>query len=128
MNYPFWDIPLLGGSMLIAIIAILHVIVSHLAVGGGFYIYYTEVMLRKSPDSQLLDYLKSHAKFFMLLTTVFGAVSGVGIWFAIGLVSPAATSTLIHIFLYAWAIEWVFFFVEITAITLYVYKFDALTQ
>jgi len=128
MNYPFWDIPLLGGSMLIAIIAILHVIVSHLAVGGGFYIYYTEVLLRKSPDGKLLEYLKSHAKFFMLLTTVFGAVSGVGIWFVIGLVSPAATSTLIHIFLYGWAIEWVFFFVEITALILYVYKFDVLTQ
>jgi len=128
MNYPFWDVPFLGGSSLIAIIAILHVIVSHLAVGGGFYIYFTERKVRLENDSKFLEYLRSHARFFMLLTTVFGAVSGVGIWFVIGLVSPAATSTLIHIFLYGWAVEWVFFFVEIAAIIIYVYKFDALTQ
>ncbi len=127
MNYPFWDIPILGGSMLIAIIAILHVIVSHLAVGGGFYLYFAERKLAREKDPKFLNYIKSHARFFMLITTVFGAVSGVGIWFAIALVSPAATSTLIHIFLYGWAIEWVFFLVEILAIILYVYKFDRLS-
>jgi cytochrome bd-type quinol oxidase subunit 1 len=128
MNYPFWDIPILGGSMLIAIIAILHVIVSHLAVGGGFYLYFAERKLAREKDPEFLNYIKSHARFFMLLTTVFGAVSGVGIWFAIALVSPAATSTLIHIFLYGWAIEWVFFLVEILAVILYVYKFDRLSD
>ncbi|HOT74443.1 MAG TPA: cytochrome ubiquinol oxidase subunit I [Candidatus Wallbacteria bacterium] len=128
MNYPFWDIPFLGGSMLIAIIAILHVIVSHLAVGGGFYLFLAELKYSREKDVKFLAYLKSHARFFMLLTTVFGAVSGVGIWFVIALVSPAATSTLIHIFLYGWAIEWVFFLVEILAVILYVYKFDSLTQ
>ncbi|MEZ7893231.1 MAG: cytochrome ubiquinol oxidase subunit I [Candidatus Wallbacteria bacterium] len=127
MNYPFWDIPILGGSMVIAIVAVLHVIVSHLAVGGGFYIFYTDLKAVRNNDFKMLEYLKKHAKFFMLLTTVFGAVSGVGIWFTIALVSPAATSTLIHIFLYGWAIEWVFFLVEITAIILYVYKFDKYT-
>lgn len=128
MNYPFWDIPVLGGSSLIAVIAILHVIVSHLAVGGGFYIYYTERKMRLENDFGLLSCLRGHARFFMLLTTVFGAVSGVGIWFVIGLVSPAATSTLIHIFIFAWAIEWVFFFVEIAAIIIYVYRFDELAH
>jgi len=126
MNYPFWDIPLLGGSMLIAIIAVLHVIVSHLAIGGGFYLYFAERKYAREKDPKFLGYIRSHARFFMLLTTVFGAVSGVGIWFVIALVSPAATSTLIHIFLYGWAIEWVFFLVEILAIILYVYKFDKL--
>ena len=40
-------------------------------------------------------------------------VSGVGIWFAIGLAAPEATSTLIHNFVFGWAIEWVFFLVEL---------------
>lgn len=126
MNYPFWDIPLLGGSMLIAVIAVVHVIVSHLAVGGGFYLYFAERKCAREKDPRFLAYLRTHARFFMLLTTVFGAVSGVGIWFVIALVSPSATSTLIHIFLYGWAIEWVFFLVEILAVILYVYRFDSL--
>jgi cytochrome d ubiquinol oxidase subunit I len=33
----------------------------------------------------------------------------VGIWFAIGLASPEGTSTLIHNFVFGWAIEWTFF-------------------
>ena len=43
----------------------------------------------------------------------FGTVSGVGIWFAIGLTHPEATSTLIHNFVFGWAMEWVFFLVEL---------------
>ena len=36
MNYPVWDIPASG--LLIAVIAILHVFVSHFAVGGGLFL------------------------------------------------------------------------------------------
>jgi hypothetical protein len=34
MNYPVWYLPETGGGLLIALIAILHVFVSHFAVGG----------------------------------------------------------------------------------------------
>jgi len=50
-------------------------------------------------------------------------VSGVGIWFTIGLISPTATSNLIHAYVWDWAIEWVFF-IEITAALLYLYKLE----
>jgi hypothetical protein len=43
----------------------------------------------------------------------------VGIWFAIGLTHPEATSTLIHNFVFGWAMEWVFFIVELTTIAVY---------
>ena len=49
----------------------------------------------------------------ILLSTVFGAISGVGIWFTIGVVHPAATSSLIHTFVWAWATEWAFFLLEV---------------
>jgi mono/diheme cytochrome c family protein len=52
----------------------------------------------------------------------------VGIWFAIGLTHPEATSTLIHNFVFGWAMEWVFFIVELTTIAVYYYtwgKIDA---
>jgi mono/diheme cytochrome c family protein len=112
--------------MLIALVAVLHVFVSHFAVGGGFFLVTTERMARQEKDASLLDYCKRHSKFFALLTLVFGAISGVGIWFTIGLVSPEATSTLIHAFVWAWAIEWVFFFVEIAAAILYAKTWDSL--
>jgi mono/diheme cytochrome c family protein len=66
-----------------------------------------------------LTQLASHSKFFLVLTAVFGTVSGVGIWFAIGLTHPEATSTLIHNFVFGWAMEWVFFLVELTTIAVY---------
>ena len=34
MDYPIWDVAV-GGGVLIGTIAILHVVVSHFAVGGG---------------------------------------------------------------------------------------------
>ena len=125
MNYPVWDVAF-GAGLLIAVVAILHVFVSHFAVGGGLFLVLTERKARRKNDAALLDWLKAHTKFFVLVTVVFGAISGVGIWFTIGLISPTATSNLIHIYVWGWAIEWVFFFIEITAALLYLYGWDKL--
>jgi mono/diheme cytochrome c family protein len=125
MNYPVWDVAF-GAGLLIALVAILHVFVSHFAVGGGLFLVLTERRARRKNDSALLEWLKSHTKFFVLVTVVYGAVSGVGIWFTIGLISPLATSNLIHAYVWGWAIEWVFFFLEITAALLYLYGWETL--
>jgi len=125
MNYPVWDVAF-GAGLLIAVVAILHVFVSHFAVGGGLFLVLTERKARRENDSKVLGWLKSHTKFFVLVTVVYGAVSGVGIWFTIGLISPLATSNLIHAYVWGWAIEWVFFFIEITAALLYLYGWDRL--
>ena len=125
MNYPFWDIPLLGSGWVIGIIAIFHVMISQFAVGGGLYLPMAERKAMRMGDKQMsaewLKQLASHSKFFLILTAVFGTVSGVGIWFAIGLTHPEATSTLIHNFVFGWAMEWVFFIVELTTIAVYYY-------
>lgn len=123
MNYPVWFLPSIGGGLLVAIIAIAHVVISHLAVGGGLFLALTERRAVKTGDSALLEYVKRHTWFFLLLTMVFGGVSGVGIWFIIALVNPAATSTLIHVFVFGWAIEWVFFIAEIVALLIYHARF-----
>ena len=128
MNYPIWDMPLMGGGMLIGLIAILHVFVSHFAVGGGLYLVLTERRAYRENDLALLDYVKKHTRFFVLVVLVFGAVSGAGIWWTIGLVTPTATSALIHTFVWGWAIEWVFFFIEIAAAFLYAYGWDRLDR
>jgi mono/diheme cytochrome c family protein len=127
MNYPVWQLGFPGG-LLIAAVAVLHVFISHFAVGGGAYLVLTERRAYSHNDSELLAYVRHHSKFFALLTVVLGAVTGVGIWFTIGLVSPEATSSLIHTFVWGWAIEWVFFFVEIAAALIYAYHWDTLDR
>jgi len=123
MNYPVWYLPGTGGGFLIALIAVTHVFVSHFAVGGGLYLVLAERkgILENNPG--ILAFTKRHAKFFMLLTMVYGGITGVGIWFVISLVQPAATSLLIHTFVFGWAAEWVWFLVEITALLVYYYTF-----
>jgi cytochrome d ubiquinol oxidase subunit I len=75
-----------------------------------------------------MEQLAKHSKFFLVLTAVFGTVSGVGIWFAIGLTHPEATSTLIHNFVFGWAMEWVFFLVELTTIAVYYYTWNRVDE
>ncbi len=123
MNYPVWFLPETGGGSLIALISILHVFVSHFAVGGGLYLIYAEKKGLREKSQPILDFTKRHARFFLLITMVFGSISGVGIWFIIALVNPAATSLLIHNFVFGWAAEWVFFTVEIAAAFVYYYMF-----
>ena len=124
MNYPIWYLPETGGGFLIALIAILHVFVSHFAVGGGLYLIYAEKKGLAENSRGILDFTKHHARFFLLVTMVFGSITGVGIWFIIALVNPAAASLLIHNFVFGWAAEWVFFTVEIAAAFVYFYMFD----
>ena len=114
--------------MLIAIIAVVHVFISHFAVGGGLFLVMTERKAYREQSAVLLDYVKRHSKFFMLLSVVAGAVTGVGIWFTIGLVHPSATSALIHAFVWGWAIEWVFFIVEVTSIIVYVKTWETMDR
>jgi mono/diheme cytochrome c family protein len=126
MNLPVWDLPFAHG-LLIAIVAGLHVFVSHFAIGGGLYLVVMEMLARRRGDEPMLATLQGHSKFFMLLTLVFGAISGVGIWFTVSLINPASLSALIRAFVWGWAIEWTFFVAEIAAAMVYVYGWKRLS-
>ncbi len=128
MNYPVWELTTYGGGFLIALIAIVHVLVSHFAVGGGAFLVVLERQAYREENGALLDYVKKHSKFFLLLTMVFGGMTGVGIWWTIALLNPAATSALIHIFVFGWAAEWVFFVGEIVALFIYFYTFGKMDR
>jgi hypothetical protein len=122
MNYPVWDVPFMGAGLVVAIIAIIHVLISHIAVGGGAFLLVTELWSKRQPDGERIrTWLHRYATFFIVLTTVFGAMTGVGIWFSIQLANPEATSLLIHQYVFAWATEWVAFIGELTVIYLYYY-------
>ncbi len=127
MNYPALEVPYLGGGLLIAIISIVHVYVAHFAVGGALFLVLTEAKAYREKDQGMLEYVKGHSRFFVLLSLVFGALTGVGIWFIVGLVAPSATSQLINLFLWFWAMEYVPFFLELFAALIYYYGWDRLS-
>ena len=124
MNYPTWDVPLIGSVWVIGAIAIFHVMISQFAVGGGLYLALAEHKARREGRQDWLEVIRRHSTFFLILTGVFGAVSGVGIWFSIGLASPESTSALIHNFVFGWAMEWCFFMVEIATAVVYYHTWD----
>lgn len=128
MDYPLFLVPYIGGGWLIGMVAILHVIIAHFAVGGGLLVVATEQGAARRNDPLRLDFARRLSTFLVLLSAVLGAITGVGIWFTIGLVHPAATAALIHTFVWGWAIEWVFFFVEIAAALLYVGTWDRVSR
>ena len=72
MNYPFWEIPILGSGWVIGIIAIFHVMISQFAVGGGLYLPMAERKAMRIADPELRaawqKQLASHSKFFLVVT------------------------------------------------------------
>ena len=120
MIYPFWDVPV-GYGILMAAIAIVHVFISHFAIGGGLYLVVTEHAARRRNDPAMLAFLEKLSRFFILVTLVAGALTGVAIWFIIGLLNPLATEALIHNYVWGWATEWTFFVGEIAAALIYYY-------
>lgn len=127
MDYPHFEVSRLGTGMLVAIVAIIHVAIAHLAVGAGLFLALAHTIATRRNDRLMLDFLRRYSLFLVLVPFVAGAVTGVGIWVTIGLASPPSTSALIHLFVWGWAIEWVFFIVEIVAGYIYYYGWGRLT-
>jgi cytochrome bd ubiquinol oxidase subunit I len=128
MHYPWWYVPQLTAPMLIAAISVVHVLISHYAVGGGLFLAVETTHAHGTGNLEYLAYLKRHARFFVLLTIVMGAITGVGIWWTIGLASPLATQILIRTFVFGWAIEYVFFILEIVSAFVFYYYWDRLPR
>jgi len=125
-EFPFLDVPRMGGGMVIAAIAVFHVILAHYAVGTGLLLYAFERADRDGIHAGIQRMIELLGKSVIYLNFVIGAISGVGIWFAISLYSPDATQHLIQKFVWLWATEWTFFAVEIAVGYLYYYRRAAL--
>ncbi len=126
MNYPFWDINI-GYGWMMGAFAVIHVFIAHFAIGGGLYLVLVERSARRANDTFRLEFLQRLSKFFVLVSVVSGALTGVGIWFIIGLINPEATEVLIHHFVWAWATEWTFFIIEIAAALIYFYGWKTMS-
>ena len=98
MELPVWHFVGIGSGLIIGIVSVLHVFVAQFAVGGGIYLVWMERRAYRDGAPEILQWLERHTHFFLLLTMVFGGLSGVGIWFTMRVVNPGATSMLIHNF------------------------------
>lgn len=126
MDFPMFHLDWLNDRFLIAMIAVLHVFINHgLAVGFIPYITWLEQKgVEKAGKNQITDLewdnlIYKKMKVAFIITTTIGAMTGVGIWFSVALVSPASIGSLIRVFYWAWFTEWLVFVTEVVLILIY---------
>lgn len=120
MDFPISHFDLIGNRMLLAMIAVLHVLINHgLAVGMIPLVAGMEWWGRRQNDDRW-DRLAYRFLFFaFLFTTTVGALTGVGIWLSASLVNPASIGSLIRVFFWGWFVEWLVFITEVVLILFY---------
>ncbi len=129
MDFPIFHLDFAGNRLLIAGIAVLHVVINHaLAVGAMPLVTMMELrgLRHGRPDWDRLAH-RTLAVCFIITTSV-GALTGVGIWFATSLVNPAAIGSLIRVFFGAWFVEWIVFCLEVIAIMTYFLTWERMGQ
>jgi Cytochrome C oxidase, cbb3-type, subunit III len=120
MDLPVFHLDFLNDRMLIAIIAILHVVINHsMAVGGIPLIAFLEWRGITSGDTSWDDLARRILSAFFVITTTVGALTGVGIWFSASLVNPYAIGSLLRVFFWTWFTEWLVFVTEVALILAY---------
>ena len=120
MDFPIFHLDFLGNRMLIAMIAVLHVVINHsLAVGAMPLVAAMEWWGHKKDDQRWDRLAYRILTVCFVLTTTVGALTGVGIWLSTSLVNPYAIGSLIRVFFWAWFIEWLVFVAEVLCIMVY---------
>jgi mono/diheme cytochrome c family protein len=120
MDLPVFHLDFLNNRLLIAIIAVLHVVINHgMAVGGIPLVAYLERRGVKTGDEAWDALAHRILSFFFLITTTVGALTGVGIWLSASLVNPSAIGSLIRVFFWTWFTEWLVFVTEVVLILTY---------
>lgn len=126
MDFPLFHLDLIGDRLLIAVIAIVHVIINH-ALAVGFiplvalfeYRGYKESKINPKEGKQWDELAYKFMYFSFIVTTSIGALTGVGIWFSTALVSPNGIGSLIRVFFDAWFTEWIVFVLEVVFVMIY---------
>jgi cytochrome bd-type quinol oxidase subunit 1 len=111
-DFPIFDMPLFGHRFIFAFDAIVHVFVSHAAVGGSLVLALAQWLAIKNKDEKF-DQLTYKVLFVLfILATAVGALTGIGIWVHVNIINPAAIGALLRVFFWKWFIEWIVFNVE----------------
>ena len=135
MDFPLFHLDFMGNRMLVAVIAIIHVIINH-ALAVGFIPLVTLLEFRgylkfksNPEEGKAWDEMARKLLFVaFIITTTAGALTGVGIWFAASLANPASLGSLIRVFYFAWFTEWIVFVLEVIFIITYFLTWKKSTQ
>jgi mono/diheme cytochrome c family protein len=120
MEIPIFHMDVLNNRVLIAVIAVLHVVINHaMAVGGIPLVAYLERRGLREPELGWDALAHRVLTVFFLVTTTLGALTGVGIWLSAGLVNPMAIGSLLRVFFWTWFVEWLVFVTEVLLILAY---------
>ncbi|HEY1067386.1 MAG TPA: c-type cytochrome [Pirellulales bacterium] len=125
MDFPTFHIEYAGDRMLVAVVAVLHVLINHaLAVGAMPLVVWMEYLGWKHNDPDWDRLARKTLTVCFIIATTFGALSGVGIWFAVSLVNPAAIGSLLRVFFWVWFVEWIVFVTEVSLLLAYYLLWD----
>lgn len=125
MNFPVVEFPWFGNGTVIALIAIIHVIISHgVAIGATTLMVTLEYVGIKKNNDGLLSVSRKMSKWVLVITTTVGALTGVGIWFSTTVIQPDSIGALLRIFFWAWFTEWIVFITEVVLLLIYFYTWD----
>lgn len=125
MNFPIIEFPWFGNGTVIALIATIHVLISHgVAIGAISMVVSLEYKAFKTNNMKLDQFAYSLTKWILIVTTTAGAMTGVGIWFTTTVIEPASIGSLLRIFFWAWFAEWIVFVTEVILLIVYFYTWD----
>lgn len=120
MQFPYFQFPVLGDGLIIAIDAILHVFVSHgVAIGMIAMIVAAEYIALRKKSGHWERFAETAIKPAVIIITGVGAVTGVGIWFITSGLAPRGIGSMLRVFFWPWFIEWLVFAAEVIVVLVY---------
>lgn len=126
--FPTWYEAGVGSGWVVGIIATIHVLFSHTAVGAALFFTYLATVAYRDDRPELLSYIKRYGLFLLVFSYVLGSITGPGIWYSTTVASPRGISALIHNFVWGWSAEWVFFVIEVVGVYSLVYLVDKIDR
>ncbi|MBK8978485.1 MAG: c-type cytochrome [Planctomycetes bacterium] len=114
LHYPMSEFGPAIHGMVIGGVGILHVFVAQFAVGAGGLLLWLERRAGRG-DELSRRFLDGYFLFLVLVSFVFGALTGVGMWLTAIQVSAPTIGTMVDEFHWLWAAEWCCFLLEVVS-------------
>lgn len=112
--YPVNEFGPLMKGLVIGGVGILHVFLAQFAIGGGMLLYYFEGRAQRG-DADARKFVDGYFRVLVLVSFVFGALTGVAMWFTTIQVGARTIGLMVDEFHWLWATEWVWFSIEVCA-------------
>ncbi|MEM7202465.1 MAG: cytochrome c [Planctomycetota bacterium] len=113
-HYPVSEFGPAIPGMVIGGMGIVHVFVAQFAVGAGALLLWLERAAGRG-DALARRFSDGFFLFLVLVSFVFGALTGVGMWLTAVQVSAPTIGAMVREFHWLWATEWCFFLLEVVS-------------